>query len=158
MNRTKKQESVNLARDILSGNEMCILLNYKGLSAGDFIALRTSLKENGANVRVFKNTFVKRAIDGTNFSPMTEFFHDQMAISYSKDPISLSSSIVRFARENENLRIQAASFNGEITDIKFVEELALLGSINDVRARFIGVLKAPCSQLVRLFVAYGEKK
>jgi large subunit ribosomal protein L10 len=157
MNRDKKQESIDLAKDILSGNEMCILLNYKGLRAGDFVVLRSRLRDSGANVKVIKNTLMKRAVDGTNFSPMTGYFHDQIAISYSNDPVSLSNAIVTFAKENENLKIQAASFNGKITDIGFVEELASLGSINDVRSRFIGVLRAPSSQLVRLLRAYGEK-
>jgi large subunit ribosomal protein L10 len=157
MNRVAKQRSIDLARSIFSDYEMCILLNYKGLNAGDFGILRTSLKDSGANVRIIKNTLMKRAVDGTSFSYMMDYFHDQVAISYSKDPVSLSNIIFKFAKENGNIRVEAASFNGKIVDAKFIEELASLGSINDVRSRFIGVLRAPGSQLVRLLVAYEEK-
>ncbi|MDR3078435.1 MAG: 50S ribosomal protein L10 [Rickettsiales bacterium] len=157
MAKEKKQESVELAKGILSGNEMCIVLNYKGLSAGDFVNLRSSLKDSGANVRVIKNTLLRRAVDGTGFSPMADYFRDQVAISYSNDAVALSGAISRFSRENEHLKIKMASFNGEIVDVRFVEELASLGSMNDIRSRFIGVLRAPSAQLVRLLAAYEEK-
>ncbi|MDR1494972.1 MAG: 50S ribosomal protein L10 [Rickettsiales bacterium] len=157
MNREKKQESVELAKGILSGNEMCILLNYKGLSAGEFVRLRTSLKDGGSNIRVIKNTLLRRAVNGTGFSYLADYFYDQVAISYSNDALALSNAVSRFSKENENLKIQVVAFNGKMADVKFVEELASLGSMNDVRSRFIRVLRAPGSHLVRLLVAREEK-
>ena len=59
--------------------------------------------------------------------------------------------------ENENVKIKVASLDGKIIDIKAIEELASLGSFDDVRARFIGVLRAPGSQLARTLIAYKEK-
>ena len=157
MNKTQKQSSINLAKDILSNNQMCIFLNYKGLNAGDFVKLRNELKDKEANIKIIKNTLFKKAIEGTDFSVLSDYFVDQIAVSYSKDPITLSNVVNGFAKDNENLKIKIASLDGKLVDIKTVEELASLGSLDDVRARFIGVLRAPGSQLARTLVAYKEK-
>ena len=157
MNKTQKQSSINLAKDILSNNQMCIFLNYKGLNAGDFVKLRNELKDKEANIKIIKNTLFKKAIEGNDFSVLSDYFVDQIAVSYSKDPITLSNVVNGFAKDNENLKIKIASLDGKLVDIKTVEELSSLGSLDDVRARFIGVLRAPGSQLARTLVAYKEK-
>lgn len=157
MNKTQKQNFVVLAKNILSENKMCILLNYKGLNASDFVKLRNELKDKEANIKIIKNTLSKKAIENTELSALDNYFVDQIAISFSQDPISLSNVINKFSKDNENLKIQIASLDGKIVDISTIEELASLGSLDDVRARFIGVLRAPGSQLARVLVAYKEK-
>jgi large subunit ribosomal protein L10 len=157
MNKIQKQDSVKLAKDILSDNQMFILLNYKGLNASEIGQLRNNLKDKKANVKIIKNTLFKKAIKDTEFACLDGYFNDQVAVSYSKDPIALSNVINGFTKNNEKLKIQTALLDGKIVDIRTIEELSSLGSIDDVRARFIGVLKAPGSQLARVLMAYKEK-
>lgn len=157
MNRTDKETSIELAKQILSENQMFVLFNYKGLNAVDVVKLRNNLKDKDANMKILKNTLFKKAIEGTDFAFLNDYFQDQVAISYSKDPISLSNVLNSFAKGNENVKIIVASLDGKLTDVKTVEELASLGSLDDVRARFIGVLRAPGSQLARVLTAYKEK-
>ena len=157
MNKTEKQSSIELAKSILSENQMCILFNYKGLNAVDVVKLRNDLKDKNANMKILKNTLFKKAIEGTKFAFLDKYFQDQLAISYSKDPISLSNVLNNFAKGNDNIKIIVASLDGKETNINTVEELASLGSLDDVRARFIGVLRAPGSQLARVLTAYKEK-
>lgn len=156
-NKIQKQTSIDLAKDILTNNQMFILVNYKGLNAGDVVALRNELKDRDANMKVIKNTLFKRAIKDTEFAYLDNYFNDQIAVSFSKDPIALANVINKFAKNNENLKIQVASLDGKQIDIRTIEELASLGSLDDVRAKFIGVLKAPGSQLARVLDAYREK-
>ncbi len=156
-NKIQKQTSIDLAKDILTNNQMFILVNYKGLNAGDVVSLRNELKDRDANIKVIKNTLFKRAIKDTEFAYLDNYFNDQIAVSFSKDPIALANVINKFAKNNENLKIQVASLDGKQIDIRTIEELASLGSLDDVRAKFIGVLKAPGSQLARVLDAYREK-
>ena len=156
-NKIQKQTSIDLAKDILTNNQMFILINYKGLNAGDVVALRNELKDRDANMKVIKNTLFKRAIKDTEFAYLDNYFNDQIAVSFSKDPIALANVINKFAKNNGNLKIQVASLDGKQIDIRTVEELASLGSLDDVRAKFIGILKAPGSQLARVLDAYREK-
>ena len=157
MNKIEKQNSIELAKSILSDNQMFILFNYKGLNAVDVVKLRNELKDKNANMKVLKNTLFKKAIEGTEFAFLNDYFQDQVAISYSKDPIALSNVLNNFAKNNDNVKIVVASLDSKVADKSTVEELASLGSLDDVRARFIGVLRAPGSQLARVLVAYKEK-
>lgn len=157
MNKTQKQTSMQIAQNILENNQMFILVDYKGLNASDIVLLRNDLKDKKANLKIIKNTLFKKAIENTDFTYLNDYLAGQIAISYSEDSISLSNIIYKFAKSNENLKIQTASLEGKKIDIKTIEELASLGSIDDVRARFIGVLKAPGSKLARVLTAYKEK-
>ena len=157
MNKTQKQSSIELAKSILNDNQMFVLFDYKGLNATDVVKLRNKLKDKKANMKVLKNTLFKKAIENTEFEFLNEYFNNQIAVSYSSDPIALSNVIFNFAKNNDNVDIKIASLDGKAVDIKTIEELASLGSLDDVRARFIGVLRAPGSQLARVLTAYKEK-
>jgi large subunit ribosomal protein L10 len=65
--------------------------------------------------------------------------------------------LVKYAKDNEKVKIKIGSLNGEAIGLDRIVELSKLGSVNDVRARFIGVLNAPASKLVRVFDAFAKK-
>jgi large subunit ribosomal protein L10 len=158
MIKTQKENSIKLVKDILSDNEMVILVDYKGLNAGKVSALRTELKDKKANFKIFKNTLFKRAIKNTEFSFLEQFLFEQIGISYSKDPLSLSNVINTFIKDsNSAIKIKGVALKGKSEESKVVERLASLGSIDDVRARFIGVLQGAGSQLVGVLEAYAKK-
>ncbi|MDR2760323.1 MAG: 50S ribosomal protein L10 [Rickettsiales bacterium] len=157
MIKNQKENSVKLVKDILSNNDMLVLLDYKGLNAGNASRLRTELKDKKANFRVFKNTLFRKAIEDTKFDFLRQFLFEQVGLSYSKDPISLSNVIHSLIRDNVGLRIKGVSLNGTNKDIFIVEEMAGLGSFEDIRARFIGTLNAAGSKLVGVLEAYADK-
>lgn len=157
MNRTQKSESLELAKRILLGNQMSILIEYKGLTSGEITELRMLLKDNGANMKVFRNNLVIKAIEGGEFEFLKDSLKDQIAISYCNDPLTLSNILVKYAKENEKVKIKIGSLNGEVIALDKIVALSKLGSVNDVRAKFISVLSAPASKLVRIFDAYAKK-
>ena len=157
MNKTQKQSSIELAKSILNNNQMFVLFDYKGLNAEDVVKLRNELKDKKANMKILKNTLFKKAIENTEFEFLNEYFNNQIAVSYSNDSIALSNVIFNFAKSNDNVEIKIASLDGKAVNINTIEELSSLGSLDDVRARFIGVLRAPGSQLARVLTAYKEK-
>jgi large subunit ribosomal protein L10 len=158
MIRTQKENSIKLVKDILSNNEMVVVVDYKGLNAGKVSALRTELKDKKANFKIFKNTLFKRAIKDTGFGFLEQFLSEQVAISYSKDPISLSNVINTFIKEsNSAIKIKGVALGGVKGDAGAIERMAGLGSFDDIRARFIGVLQGAGSQLVGVLEAYAKK-
>ena len=157
MRREEKVESIKLAEELLSTNDMCILIDYKGLSAGEISNLRTLLKDKEANLKVFKNTLAKRAVEGKEFSALKDVLKNQVVISYCKDPLVLSNVIMDYVKENDKVKVLTGVMNGKVVDVKTIQDLSKLGSVNDVRARFIGVLKAPGSKLAQILDAYAKK-
>ena len=157
MNKNEKVGLVSLAKDILNNNSICIILNYKGLNAEKVTALRRLLKSKKSNIKIIKNTLFKIALENSDFSGLNEYFTDQVAVAYAQDPIALSNVLVKFAQENEGVKISVGLLDGKIVPVSMLVELSKLGSLEEVRAKFIGVLSAPASQLVRTLDAYKNK-
>lgn len=157
MKKEQKVSSIDLAKNIFAENSVVILLNYKKLNAKGMYLLRKSLKSKNANLKVLKNTLVKRAIADSEMKELMGDFKDQIAVSYSNDPVSLSNVLINFAKDNENLEVKIGFMDGKVMDLATIKSMSALGSMDEVRAKFIGLLKAPGSQLARVLTAYQTK-
>lgn len=157
MKKEQKVSSIDLAKNIFAENSVVILLNYKKLNAKGMYLLRKSLKSKNANLKVLKNTLVKRAIADSEMKELMGDFKDQIAVSYSNDPVSLSNVLINFAKDNENLEVKIGFMDGKVMDLATIKSMSALGSMDEVRAKFIGLLKAPGSQLARVLNAYQTK-
>jgi large subunit ribosomal protein L10 len=152
MKKSQKESSIDLAKKIFTDNSAIILLNYKGLNAKGMYLLRKNLKGKGANIKIFKNTLIKRAmVDDAKV--LLDDFKDQVAVSYSNDPVALSSVLIKFVNENETVGVKVGFLNGEVVTLDTIKSMSSLGSIEEVRAKFIGLLKAPGSKLARTLKA-----
>ncbi|MDR0423428.1 MAG: 50S ribosomal protein L10 [Rickettsiales bacterium] len=156
MKKEQKIKSIDIAKDIFANNSVVVVLNYKGLDAKNIYDLRRKLKVKDANIKILKNTLVKRAI-GENYKDMLPSFKEQVAISYSSDPVSLSNVLVNFVKENEVVTILSGYSDGKLLTLETIKNLASLGSIDEVRAKFVGVLKAPGSAIARILKLQEEK-
>lgn len=157
MKKEQKVSSIDLAKNIFAENSVVILLNYKKLNAKGMYLLRKSLKSKNANLKVLKNTLVKRAIADSEMKELMGDFKDQIAVSYSNDPVSLSNVLINFAKDNENVEVKIGFMDGKVMDLATIKSMSALGSMEEVRAKFIGLLKAPGSQLARVLNAYQTK-
>ena len=157
MKKEQKVSSIDLAKNIFADNSVVILLNYKKLNAKGMYLLRKSLKSKNANLKVLKNTLVKRAIADSEMKDLMGDFKDQIAVSYSNDPVSLSNVLINFAKDNENVEIKIGFMDGKVMELSTIKSMSALGSMEEVRAKFIGLLKAPGSQLARVLNAYQTK-
>lgn len=157
MKKEQKVSSIDLAKNIFADNSVVILLNYKKLNAKSMYLLRKTLKSKNANLKVLKNTLVKRAIADSEMKELMGDFKDQIAVSYSNDPVSLSNVLINFAKDNENLEVKIGFMDGKVMDLATIKSMSALGSMDEVRAKFIGLLKAPGSQLARVLNAYQTK-
>ena len=157
MKKEQKVSSIDLAKSIFADNSVVILLNYEKLNAKGMSSLRKALKSKSANLKILKNTLVKRAIVDTDMKSLVDDFKGQIAISYSNDPVSLSNALMKFASENEAVSVKIGFMDGKVMELNTIKDLSALGSIEEVRAKFIGLLKAPGSQLARVLSAYETK-
>lgn len=157
MKKEQKTTSIDLAKKIFAENSVVVLVGYKKLDAKGMSTLRKTLKKKGANLRILKNTLVKRAIVDSEVKSIMDNFKDQIAISYANDAVALSNALVNFTKENEAVDIKIGFMDGKVLELNTIKSLSSLGSIEEVRAKFIGLLKAPGSQLARVLSAYKAK-
>jgi large subunit ribosomal protein L10 len=115
--------------------------------------MRVALKAKGCGMKIAKNTLVKVAIQGTELEVLTPHLSGPTAILYSQDMIALSKVISDFAKEVEVLQIKIGYLNKELISENKIRDLAKLGSLEEVRASFLGKLKGIQSNFVRVLQA-----
>lgn len=155
MLRAKKVEIVDDLRDVFGQAGVVVVTHYKGLSVAEVTELRRGMRDAGARFRVTKNRLAKIALAETAFSPLAGLFTGPTAIAYSLDPVAAPKAAVGFAKRNEKLVIIGGALAGNLLSAEQVRALADLPSIDQLRARLIGLLTTPAARLVGVLQAPG---
>lgn len=150
MDRAQKSALVENLNGTFGEMESVVVTHYKGLNVDQMNELRAKMRQNGARLQVAKNRLVKRALAGTTYEPLSEMFTGQTAIAYAPDPVSAAKVVVDFAKENENLVILGGAMGENVLDIKGVENLAKMPSLDELRGTLVGLIQAPATKIARL--------
>ena len=168
MDRTEKEKTVASLRSLFEENGLVVVTHYSGLNVADITALRGQMREAGAGFKVIKNRLTRLALEGTKFEALSDLFVGPVAIAYSEDPVAAAKASVEFSKKNEKLVIRGGGL-GELTlDTAAVMSLAALPSLDELRARLVGmistpatriagVLQAPAGQVARVVGAYAQE-
>ncbi len=111
------------------------------------------MREAGASYRVVKNRLAKLALKDTQFENVSDLFKGPTAMALSKDPVAAAKVAVDFAKTNEKLVIVGGAFSQQMLDKNAVEALAKLPSLNELRARLVGMLQTPAQRIAVLMQA-----
>lgn len=169
MDRNEKQEFVSTLRSSLEGKSLVVVTQQTGLTVSEVTDLRAKMRAAGANYKVIKNTLARLAVQDTPVAPLGDHFKGAVALAFSEDPIAAAKIAVEFAKTNKKIQVVAACLDGKLLDAAHVNALAQLPSLDELRAKLIGLLQAPLSkiartvkepaaQLARLASAYGAKE
>jgi len=168
VNREEKQELVSDLGGLFEETGIVVVTQYKGLTVAEVSDLRAKVREAGAGFRVTKNRLTRLALAGTKFESLSDLFTGPTAIAYSNDPVAAAKAAVEFSKKNEKLIIIGASMGAEVLNVESVKTLATLPSLDELRAKIVGIIQtpatriaavtqAPAGQLARVFGAYARK-
>ncbi len=168
VDRAEKREFVTTMHDAFSNAGAIVVAHYTGLTVSEISALRAKMKDAGGTVKVAKNRLAKIALEGTPAQAIAELFKGQTLVAFSQDPIAAPKAAVDYAKTNEKLVIIGGAMGATSLDHNGVKALAALPSLDELRARLVGMLvtpatriaqvvNAPASQLARVFGAYAQK-
>jgi large subunit ribosomal protein L10 len=168
LDRAQKQQVTESLRQDLAGTVCVVITHQTGLTVDEVTQLRRQMRSAGASYRVTKNRLVKRALEGTQFEPLTPLFTGPTAIAFSRDPVAAAKVAVEYANRNNKLTIIGGGLSGQTLDANAVKALATLPSLDELRAKIVGLLNAPATklavllqtpggQLARVLAAYSEK-
>ena len=143
---------------MFSKAEIVVVSHYKGLTVKEVSELRDNIRKAGAGFRVTKNRITRLALKGTNFENLADLFKGPTAIAFASDPISACKACVEFAKTNEKLIIVGGAMGTGVLSIDEIKKLASIPSMDELRAKIIGLLQAPGAQLARVTKAYSEKE
>ncbi len=153
---TKAEKATELQEleQAFRGAASAVLVDYKGLNVPDVTELRRQVRAAKARYKVVKNTLAKRALKGTQFEPLSDFFQGTTAVAYSgDDPVALAKVLTTFAKDKPALSIKAAVVQGRALKPAEVGELATLPGKPELYARLLAVMQGPMTQLVRVLNA-----
>ena len=168
MNRDQKEIFIKNIKTIVDENSLVLVFHYRGMSMNEMTDLRVQSFNSGCNIKVTNNRLAKLALKESNKADLSDFFDGPTAIAYSNDPVSLTKLLVEFAKNNNNLVVLGGIMDNEILSVEKIEILSKLPSLEEIRAKLIGlistpaqkiasVLTAPSGDLARIVNAYSSK-
>ncbi len=169
MDRAQKAELVSELKGVFDKTGLVVVTHYTGLSVAELTDLRTQMRGVGAQFRVTKNRLTKLALEGTKCESIAHLFTGPTAIAYSDDPVAAAKVSIEYAKKNDKLVVLGGVMGNTELDANGVKALATLPSLDELRAKLLGlinapatkvagVLQAPAGQLARVFAAYGKSE
>ena len=152
--RTHKVEVVDEVKTRMSAATASIVSEYRGLTVAELAELRTALAAAGGDYKIFKNTLVRRAIDGGDYQPLSEYLSGPSALTFVQGDISAVAKALRdFSRTNPLLVIKGGLADGSLLSPGDLSALADLPPREVLLARLAGALAAPMQQMAGLLQA-----
>ena len=142
----------------LAGAQTVVLAEYRGIPVEQLTKLRASARDQGVYLRVLKNTLVRRAVQGTQFEPLTDSMVGPLIYGISADPIASAKVLQNFAKTQDKLVITAGLYNGKLLDLAGVKALATIPSRDELLSQLLGVMLAPVSAMARVLGAVAAQK
>jgi large subunit ribosomal protein L10 len=149
-NRVAKETLVAELNSELKDAGIVVVVQQSGLNADETRTVRVVTHQANVGLRVGKNTIIKHAIKDTKLAGLEQFLEGPTALAYSKDPIAAAKVTVEYSKKNAKFKIIGAAMGDQILDANQTKALAALPSLDELRAKFLGLLQAPASKLVRL--------
>ncbi len=152
MNRTEKQQLIDELHKEFEASPHAVLVDFRGLDVPAVTEFRRKVKAAGSRYRVVKNSLALRAAKGTALEKLSDRLQGTTGIAYTgDDPVALAKVLVDFAKDHPALQLKVGVVSGaQVLDVAAVKSLSAMPGLKELRARLLGLLQAPASQLVRL--------
>jgi len=168
MDRAEKQDAIEALKGVFASSGAVVVTHYMGLTVAEMTDLRGRLRNEGAKLKVVKNTLVQKALDGSVGEAGDALFAGPVAIAYAPDPVSAAKVATQYAKDNDKFTVVGGLMGQQVLDKAAVTSLASLPSLDQLRAKIIGLLQAPATkiagvlqapggQLARVVAAYAAK-
>ena len=157
MNKERKKNYIEEMKKVFSSSEAVMIAQYQGLNVTELDKLRKELREKGILFKVTKNRITKLAIKDSPVKDLEKYFTGPTAAAMSSDPIATAKILTKFAKTHNKLKIVAGFMDGKVLDQKEVAIIATLPTLDEARAKIIGILATPAQKLVSILLAPGSK-
>ena len=155
MDRSQKSETVSELNRTFTETSVVIVTRNLGLTVAQSTALRNRMREAGATYKVSKNKLARIALDGTKYGSLNDLLVGPTALSTSANPVAPAKVVVEFAKTNDKLEIVGGAMGDTVLDLAGVKALAELPSLDELRAKIVGLVQAPATKLVQIVQAPG---
>ncbi|MCP8941071.1 50S ribosomal protein L10 [Alsobacter sp. SYSU M60028] len=157
MDKAAKRELVGTLNTVFSDTSVVVVAHYAGLTVADMQRLRSQMRQAGATVKVAKNRIAKIALEGTDVASIGPLLKGPTLLAYSSDPVAAPKVAVDFAKTNDKLVILGGAMGTTALNADGVKALATMPSLDELRAKLVGLIQAPATKLAQLSTAPAAK-
>ena len=157
MNKEKKKNYIKEMKDFFQKTNSVFVTHYQGLSVKQIDELKSEMRKHGILFKITKNRITKLALEGSKFKKLENLFSGPTAVAFSEDVIMSAKILTKFAKSNSSLKIIGGIMDKEPLTLEEVEKIATLPTLDDARAKIVGILGASAQKIVSILLAPGSK-
>ena len=157
LNKEQKKTYINEMTTQFDSTEAVIVTHYQGLNVTQLDDLRKKMREHGIKFKITNNRITKLALEKTKCKDLSNLFKGPTAVALSEDAITSAKILTKFAKENENLKILGGIMGSDILDVAGVQNVATLPSLDEARAKIVGILSSPAQKIASILLAPASK-
>ena len=157
MNKEKKKNYISEMTTQFDKSEAVIVTHYQGLTVNQLDELRAKMREHGIIFKITKNRITKLALEKTRCKDLSDLFSGPTAVALSKDAITSAKILTNFSKENKNLKILGGIMGDDILDVVGVKNVATLPTLDEARAKIVGILRSPAQKIASILLAPASK-
>ena len=157
MNKEKKKVYIEEMKNFFQKTNSVLVTHYQGLTVKQIDELRSEMRKHGIMFKITKNKITKLALEGTKYKKLENLFSGPTAIAFSEDAITSAKILTKFAKSNSNLIIIGGLMEDKPLSQEEVANIATLPTLNEARAKIVGILEAPAQKIISILLAPGSK-
>ena len=157
MNKEQKKQYISDMTNQFEKSEAVIVTHYQGLTVSQLDDLRNKMREHGIQFKITKNRITKIALEKTRCKDLSELFTGPTAVALSQDAIISAKILTKFSKENEKLKILGGIMGSDILDDVGVQNVATLPTLDEARAKIVGILRSPAQKIASILLAPASK-
>ena len=157
ISKSKKKSYIEEMKTVFSKTNSIFVTHYQGLTVNQIDELRSEMRKNGILFKITKNRITKLALEGSKFQKLENLFSGPTAVAFSEDPITSAKILTKFAKKNTSLKIIGGLMENEPLSLEDVEKIATLPTLDEARAKIVGILATPAQKIVSILLAPGSK-
>ncbi len=155
----EKQLVIDEIKEKLERAQSAVVIDYIGITVAQADAMRKKLREANVDYTVYKNTLVKRAIEGTQYADLAQVLDGPSALAFGyEDAIAPAKVLAGIMKEYKKMEFKAGVVEGTYFDAAGVQAVAAVPGREELIAKFLGSIQSPVSKLVRTFQAVADAK
>ena len=157
MNKEKKKLYINEMKTHFDKSEAVIVAHYQGLTVSQLDELRSKMREHGIQFKITKNRITKLALENTRCKELSDLFKGPTAVALSQDAITSAKILTNFSKDHDNLKILGGIMGNDVLDVAGVQNVATLPTLDEARAKIIGILRSPAQKIASILLAPASK-
>jgi len=156
VDRAEKKDAVASLHAVFAKTSVVVVAHYSGLTVAQMQRLRKQMRQAGAKVQVAKNRLAQIALKGTDVASIGPLLKGPTLIAHSSDPAAAKAAVA-FAKDHEKFVLLGGAMGRTALDVDGVRSLATLPSLDELRAKLLGLLAAPATKIAQLSTAPAAK-